>query len=102
MMEDGQSPDDSAKLAIAQREISPMQEVLNNQSQQIEKLSGLLNMLADRLKPVLRLLPDDGDNSVADRDTRGGSEFVVTVDRNTGTIQHFQAKVGRLLKDLEV
>jgi hypothetical protein len=105
-MYDQKQPDTSLgyePAKLANKLVSPLQSALNDNGEQIEKLSSLLLDLTERLSLVRNTSPRPSEVECAvQTDFPPASPVIDQVRRQTSTVRGLQVRVTDLMQELEV
>lgn len=87
---------------VSKQPQSVLQSTLNEQGEQLEKLSGLLGQLEDRLQSVLNTVPQEAGREVPSESRPPVSMVINQVQLQTDTVKMLQRRINSLLEELEV
>jgi uncharacterized coiled-coil protein SlyX len=82
--------------------MSPLQSALNEQGEQLDKLTACLTELTNRLEPIRRVEPQDTQNDPGDMAMPHSSSLTSQVIVQTSTVKMLQRAVNDLISQLEV
>lgn len=89
---------------LANTPVSPLQTVMNDNGDQLDKLSSLVMSLGSKLAPICANSPEGNVEKVAEqgRPFAGSSDIVAQAERQGDTIRRLQSAIVLLTNNLEV